>query len=148
MGWIEPNKWFIRDDNCKFPLGLFLNSATVAGLTEHPPGQWSTLDLSGVTSTNAKGAFLSGILIITHGSVPEIADMEILFRNIGDTVNEGNYHGQCIEADTQGGQRSTYSTFVPLTGGKCELWWNHTSPGSYPQYSAYGANLSVQAYFE
>lgn len=149
MGFIQPSKIFINDTNCKQPNGLFINTYTGAGLAEHPHGQWSELDLSSVTSSIAIGVDLSGLLIITHGSNAETANLRLSFRNIGDSLPGSNYHGQVIETEIGGGQRSPYSTFVPLTAGKCEVYWEVTNiGGSYPDYSSYGINLSIQKYYE
>lgn len=148
MTWLQTQKFFVPVENCKDPLAIFVNTYTGAGLSQFPPGQWNVLDLSSQTSNKAIWALLSGILIITHGSAVETADITLLFRNIGNTINEGNYHGQSIETSVGNGQRSTYATGIPLTNGKCEFYWDKSTGGSYPTNSSYGINLSVQAFAE
>lgn len=108
---------------------------------------WHTVDLKplGVTA-DAQAAFLSGILIITHGNTPETADMTLTFRRPGDSTPCTKYLGQAVEAHIGGGQRSPISSWVPLADGKFEFCYRISTPGSWPTNSAYGINMSLQAW--
>lgn len=109
---------------------------------------WHKIDLKphGVAA-DAKVAFLTGLMIITHGSTQETADAIIGFRKPGDTsATCGQYIGQVTEAHIGGGQRSGLATWVPLENGEFEFCWRVSTPGLWPQHSSYGLNLAVQAW--
>ena len=109
----------VRDDNSKVPIALFVNSYTPTGPAS---GSWQTISLSSLgIPTNAKSVFLSGMLIITHGTTAQTCDLTIAFRAPGDTLAAGNYIGQTIEAAIGSGQRSTMSTWAPASGGNIEF---------------------------
>lgn len=95
---------------------------------------------------DAKAAFLSGMLIITHGETVETADLQIVFRAPGDTTSCARVMGQTTEAHVGGGQRSMMATWVPLYGGAFEWCFRTSTPGSWPTHSSYGVNLSLQAW--
>lgn len=97
---------------------------------------------------DAKVAWLSGLLIITHGSSSEIADIMVSFAAENDAAfNCSKYIGQTIEAATGSGQRSNFSTMVPLTNGKFKFCYRLATPGGqYPSQSSYAINLSLQAW--
>jgi len=110
--------------------------------------QWHSVDLKpyGVAS-DAISAFLSGVLIITHGTASETADMKIVFRKPGDaSCPVSATMGQVVEAHVGGGQRSTMSTFVPLSNGCFEYSYTLSTPGDWSANSGYGVNLSLQAW--
>ena len=98
--------------------------------------------------------FLSGLLIITHGTTPETADMYVGFRAYGDTGTEAGlpasggtwYLGQSVETSVTGGQRSAMATWVPVRDGKFEFRFSKATPGTYPIHSSYGVNLTIQAW--
>lgn len=110
-------------------------------------GVWHTVDLKplGVTA-DAQAAFLSGILIITRGTTSETADITVAFRRPGDGTPCTKYLGQAVEAHSGGGQRSPISSWVPLDDGKFEFCYRIMTPGSWPTNSAYGINMSLQAW--
>lgn len=110
--------------------------------------QWHLVDLKpyGVSS-DAISAFLSGVLIITHGITPETADMRIVFRRPGDlSCSTEAMIGQVIEGAIGGGQRSTMATWVPLEDGCFAYSYSLSTPGDWPVNSGYGVNLSLQAW--
>lgn len=112
------------------------------------PGTWYIVDLApfGVAA-DAKAAFLSGLLIITHGTTPETADLHITFARPDDAVaNCSKYIGQAIEPFVGGGQRSNMATWVPLVGGKFKFCFNTATGGTSPANSAYAVNLTLQAW--
>jgi hypothetical protein len=136
------------------PARMYTNNA-IHVLTRMQPGDalgpqdqgvWHTADLTpfGV-SEDAKAAFLSGILIITHGLANEIAWMTVVFRRPGDQTDCSKYIGQVAETSASGGQRSGLATLVPLKDGKVEYCYRiPPNMPSWPDASAYGINLSVQ----
>ncbi|MGW8304377.1 MAG: hypothetical protein ACWGIK_00935 [Achromobacter pulmonis] len=141
---------------------IFINTATGEGVAQLPDsgvpganGPWRLVDLSGIVPEGTKAVFLSGLLIITHGTETGIADMAIGFRKPGYVLNptpawDPNDHSfamQCCEADVTGGQRSTAATWVALDENlKLECRWMRTMPGAHPQKPSYGINLRITAY--
>jgi hypothetical protein len=141
----DPNNWvcgeriFVPAKSPQQELGIFLNSTDPS----HPQaGTWHTKDISDKVPPNTKAVFLSGCLIITHGMYAETADLRIAFRRPGETADH-YYNWQCIEAHAGGGQRSTMAVWVPVRDGKIEYKWLRTNNAPYPNYSAYGVNLSI-----
>ncbi len=122
---------------------IFVNSYTGVGPVA---GAWHTVDVSDMVPVGTKCIFVSGLLIITHGTTAETANLTISFRRYGETENY-YYIGQTIEVDTQGGQRSTMSCWIPLSEDlKFDFFWTRTNTGQWPTYSAYGINLSLNAW--
>lgn len=120
--------------------GIFFNSYTGAG---PKMDVWETVSLSSVVHPRTKAIHLTGILIITHGSNAELADLTVYFRK--DSSLPSNQNHQCIETETGGGQRSTMACWVPLTEKLTFDWKWHVKidNGSWPIWSAYGANLQI-----
>ena len=133
---------------------IYENNAVYGSTNVNPnwgfqSNQWITTDLTpyGVPPT-AKFAFLSGMLIITHGYADETANVTFTARIPGDlTANPIQYLGQTLEAQTGGGQRSNAAFWVPIKGGKIE-WMYQTpdEPALYPSYSAYAVNFTLQCW--
>lgn len=143
-GWVEGSVTGVRDDNSKAPIAIFVNTYTNTGPTE---AVWNRLSLASLgVPSDAKGVFLSGILIITHGTTVQTCDLTISFRAPGDTIDAGNYIGQTIEAAVGSGQRSNMSTWAPARNGEIEFYWKRNTPGQWPTECSYGINLSAQAY--
>ena len=128
------------------PMGVFFNSYTGAGAAVNT---WTTVDLSDVVPDNTIAVYLTGILIITHGTKQETADMHMFFRQDQSYDPKGRYTHQVIEASSRNGQRSTMGVWVALDANKRFQYKWETGPesiyGQYPAYSAYGANLLVNA---
>lgn len=122
---------------------VFVNTYTGVGPAK---GVWNKINVSAYVPVGTKAIHLSGLLIITHGSTAETADLVVKFRKVGGT--DDHYHAQCIEAATGGGQRSTMATWVPLDENlEFEMKYTVTNPNAtWPTYSAYGINLSIDAY--
>lgn len=116
------------------------------------PGQWQIVDLTvapWLLAADAKAAMLSGVLIITHGTTAETADLQVVFRPPGDvrvSCDGANLIGQAMETAVGNGQRSNMSTWVPLVDGRLEYCWRTSTPGTWPNNSSYAVNLSVQAW--
>lgn len=143
-GWVEGSVVGVRDDNSKAPIPIFINSYTNYGPAS---GMWHRISLESMgIPADAKGVFLSGILIITHGTTTQTCDLTISFRAPGDTIDAGNYIGQTIEAITGSGQRSNMSTWAPARNGEIEFYWKRNTTGQWPSECSYGINLSAQSY--
>lgn len=142
--WQESTSIFINPDNTKRPAVVFVNSYTASGPVA---AYWATIDLKpyGVPA-DAKAAFLSGILIITHGSNVVTCDLSVALRAPGSQLDPGNYIGQTIEAKPENGMRSNMASWVPLVNGTFEMQWNRSTQGQWPTDCAYGINLSLQAW--
>ncbi len=106
---------------------------------------WTTVDISSYIAQNTVAIHLTGLLLITHGTTVETADLRLHFRR--DSSQKGNYIHQVVETSVTGGQRSTMACWVPLTENKTFDWkWETQFPlSTYPSFSAYGANLQIDA---
>lgn len=121
---------------------LFFNSVSNTGPAHNT---WTIVNLSSTCPPNTKAIHVTGLLIITHGSSAEIADLNVYFRAPGATDPTGNYKAQCIEATIGGGQRSTMACWIPVVNDQIEWKWDVNSLGTYPTKSAYALNLSIDA---
>jgi hypothetical protein len=143
MAWVEGSIVGVRDDH-QGPTALFINTAANYGAE---PNVWHDLDVCALgVPADVKAVFLQGMLIITHGTTGETANLTIAFRSPTSTMDAGNYIGQVIEPWIGGGQRSPFAAFVPVIGGKVQYQWRRGTQGSYPANSAYGLNFTCQAY--
>lgn len=61
-------------------------------------------------------------------------------------MDAGNYIGQTVEASIANGQRSTMSTWCPVSNGKIEYQWRRSTTGDWPDHCSYGINLSAQSF--
>lgn len=141
--WIPVNKILVPNFGPASELiPIFFNSYTPSGPSV---GDWTTVDVSSYVDPNTVAIHLTGLLIITHGTTVETADLRIHFRQ--DSSQPGYYIHQVIEASVGNGQRCTMACWVPLTSSKTFDWkWETQFPvGTYPDYSAYGANLQIDA---
>ncbi len=135
---------YVRDDHPKAPIAIFINSYTSYGPMN---GSWQQLNVSALgIPSEAKAVFLSGLLIITHGTMAESCDLTISFRAPGNDLDAGNYMGQTVETAIGGGQRSTMATWTPIKDGKIEFQWNRSTFGQWPTSCSYGINLSAQSF--
>ena len=141
--WIELSKIYVTKNSPTQQNIIFVNTYTGVGFVED--NEWHIIDMSNVIPTNAKAIFLTGILIITHGNSHETADLHVFFRRHG-CEEEYIYSGQVCE-NLMSGQRSTMSAWIPLSEDlKFEFKWTRTTFGHYPDNSAYGINLSLNAW--
>jgi hypothetical protein len=144
--------WAVPTDNPKSTIPVFVNTYTGAGMSVYPPGRWNVIHLAGLVPDTALAVQLSTLLIITHGTTPEDANLTVALRRHGsETDNSGDYQGQVIEPAIGGGQRSTWTETVALsTDGLLafDLFWNLTARpagANWPQYSAYAINMGIAA---
>ena len=139
-----------------FPLGppsypVFLNTYTGDGVTVpwngkvFTKGAWTTVDISDVVPEDTKAVCMQGILIITHGTTEETADLTINLKPPSSTENPLNYEGQVIETMVLGGQRSPFFSCVAVENRKFQFYWNTNTPGTWPVNSSYGVSLQIQA---
>ena len=159
LPWVRITEWYITPSQARLygpGDGTAPEPWTGAYVLSHLPetygpqdeGVWHHVDLKpfGV-GQDAKVAFLAGLLLITRGGTNEIADIRLTFRAAGDqTASCDKYLGQAIEANVGGGQRSNMASFVPLKNGEFEFCFHFNTPGQYPTNSAYGINISLQAW--
>lgn len=151
-----PTPWVrMTELNCANTQVMMYQENVVYGSTNLSPnwgfqaGSWITTDLTpyGVP-LDAKFAFLSGMLVISHGTTSETANVTITFRIPGDTTADPiQYLGQTLEAAVGGGVRSNAAMWVPIKDGKIE-WLYKTAPipALYPAYSAYAVNFTLQCW--
>jgi len=141
--WVSGNKILVNVNAPASQLSaVFFNSYTGAGAARNT---WTQVDVSSMVDPNTVAIHVSGILIITHGSNAETADLQMFFRQ--NSGQNPNYNEQCIETSIGGGQRSTMACWIPLTQNKTfEYKWNTAVyNGAWPVWSAYGANLQIDA---
>lgn len=121
---------------------IFINTATGAG---QAAGEWHTVDLSAIVPEGTIVVRLDGLLLITHGTTQETANLTVAFRD--DPSWEYGYNMQTIECWVGGGQRTNAGAWVAVGADrKFQFKWTRSSNGSYPEWSAYGINLCVTAY--
>jgi hypothetical protein len=115
---------------------------------QQSPNTPTTVDLTGPPynlPSDAKAAFLTGMLIITHGTTSETADIHLTAGAYGDNAFDcAFYLGQTIEASVGNGQRSNAAFWVPLTNGKFKFCYSLSTSGQWPTNSSYGINFSLQ----
>ncbi|MBV1693669.1 MAG: hypothetical protein KGP27_04325 [Hyphomicrobiales bacterium] len=128
------------------PVHIQVGAQTPVGPQQN--GVWVQFDLTpwGVPP-DARAVFLAGLLIITHGTRTETANLDIAFRAPGDTTAQcGNKIGQSVEAHVGGGQRQTMSLWVPVVDGLVEMCMTRSTLGQWPTTSAYAATFTIQAW--
>ena len=128
----------------QFP-AIFVNSHTGEGLKKFPENEWATVDVSGIVPPETKAVYLSGLLIITHGTVPEVCDLTLAYRNYEDGTDY-TYVAQTIATELNGGQRTPHSIWIPVREGNFEMKWRRSTVGDWPEHCAYGINLNLVAY--
>ena len=136
----------VRSGNTKDPVIMWANTYHSP---EPEPDMWHEVDVTeyGVPA-DATAVFLSGLLIITHGTDPAICDMHLTLRAPSDPLEptNGKYQFQVVEAHVGGGQRTNFDTYVPIEDGKFEFYWSRNTWEQWPYGCAYGFNVSLQAY--
>lgn len=128
----------------QFPV-VFFNSYTGEGLAKFPENEWTTVDVGGIIPLSIKAIYLSGLLIITHGTSEQTCDLTLAYRNQGDSVDYP-YTAQTIETAVSGGQRTPHSIWIPIQDGKFQIKWRRSTAGNWPENCAYGINLKLAGY--
>jgi hypothetical protein len=148
QGWTERGIAGVRTDSAMHPWPpiIWFNTVTPEGA---PSDQWNVVDVTqwGVPA-DAAAVFLSGVMIITHGTTPATCDLTISFRAYGASYPPDGtwYIHQAIEPWVGGGERQTMATFVPVNEGKFEYYWRRNTTAQYPAGCGYAINLRAQAY--
>lgn len=126
------------------PQVVFFNSYTGVGPKVN---EWQTVNLADILPNNTKAVHVTGLLLITHGNTHQIADLRIYFRCDESYDPTGSYKQQVIETDINGGQRSPMSAWICLDNNlSFQYKWEIAGElGQYPQQSAYGGNLVIDA---
>lgn len=140
--FIEGSIFGVVDESPALHTVIFCSSpgGYVAGLSE-----WTVVDVSALVPPGTKAVFLTGMLIITHGSTAEVGDLHLYLRKHGSQI-EPVYTGQVVEACVSGGSRSMYADWVTLNDGKFEYKWTRKTQGEWPGNCSYGINMKVVAY--
>jgi len=112
---------------------------------EITPGDWHTIDLSTDLPADTQAVFLSGILIITHGSTPEVCNMYISLREGGGQYGT-DPTGQVVKQSIGDGARQNYFELVPVNDGKIDLLWSRSTEGEWPEHCSYGFNFKLVGY--
>jgi hypothetical protein len=114
----------------------------------YPDCEWITVCVADRIPKEAKAIYLTGLLIITTGNNQESPSMTIAFRRKGEE-KEYRYSHQTSVATRPGTARSTMSVWLPLSESlEFEFKWTRTTFGHYPDNSAYGISLSLNAWAE
>ena len=114
----------------------------------YPDNQWITVSVADRVPDTAKAIYLTGILIITTGNAQESPSMTLIFRRKGET-EEFKYAHQVVVSSSPGGARSPMSVWVPLDDNReFEFKWTRSTYGIWPENSAYGISLFLNAWAE
>jgi hypothetical protein len=147
LGWTEVGHIGVRNDNSKAPIAFFVNTEDLPG--GPAAGIWHPIAVRDLGMPyDVVSVFLSGILIITHGTTVESCDVTVALRAPGDSLSAGNYIMQTIEASVGNGQRSGGASWAPVKDGVFEIQWNFlpAGAGDWPLHCSFGINLSAQQY--
>jgi hypothetical protein len=144
MAFIEGNTIGVVTGGPTMHIVVFMNTGSDY-LT--PEGVWNTVDVSALVPPDTKAVMLSGMLILTHGSNPDVCNLFLAYRAWGETFNY-SYSGQVDEGSINGGQRLNYTDWCEIRQGKFEYkWWRTPAhPGVWPAECAYGLNIRLVAY--
>lgn len=124
---------------------VFFNSYTGEGLAAFPENEWTTVDVTRVVPDGAKAIYLSGLLIVTHGTLEETCDLTLAYRDQGETVDYP-YIAQTVETVVSGGARTPHSIWIAVHDGKFQIKWRRSTTGNWPENCAYGINLNLVGY--
>lgn len=143
MTFVKATEFYVNNSWPGEVMPVFVNTYTGVG---GGPNIWHTVDMSPWVPEDTKAIHLTGMLIITHGSTAEIADMVLHLRTDQTVSTVPTW--QVIETSTSGGQRSTMATWVGLDSQRqFQYMYTMKNPGTmWPTYSAYGINLRMDAY--
>lgn len=108
---------------------------------------WNRLDLKphGVPA-DAKAVLITGMLIITHGTTPQVANITITFKPPTEPGDPLKYIGQATEGNIGGGQRTNLTAWVAVDNGEIDYAYSFVAPTGHPNYAAYGINMHVDGY--
>jgi hypothetical protein len=154
--WSRMTEIYTRNDNTYLRGEFFSNNHyEFSRPTGCRAGNWCTMNVADYgISTDAKAVLMSGILIVTVGTTHETANLFITCRAFGDTENAANlptyggawYNGQIVGHLPGANIRSPYAVWCPVKDGKWQMTYSITTPGTWPTNTAYGVNMSIQAW--
>ena len=144
-GFVEGTRLGVIAHHPKQFQAIFLNTHTGDGLDQYPDNIWTTVDVSAFVPPDTRAVYLSGLLIITHGSAEEICDLTLAYRTPGAS-DDPTYVAQTIEATAAAGVRTPHSIWVPAPGGKFQIKWQRSTGGDWPDHCSYGINLNLVGY--
>jgi hypothetical protein len=149
--WVEAERVYVPKGPPPYP--VFFNTYNGIGVTIpwngklFTRGAWTRVNLGDMVPDDCKAVFMTGILIITHGTNAETADLTINLKPPSSNENPLNYEGQTIEAMVGGGQRSPYASWVGVENKEFDFYWNTTQlNGNWPDWSSFGASLQIQQF--
>lgn len=112
------------------------------------PNTWTTLDITRLgVPRDARAVLLHTLMIVTHGTSPEVVAATVTFRRPG-SASEASYHTQVCEAHVGGGQRTTDALWCPVENGRIEVYWSpqRAVAADWPTGSAIGLSIVVNAW--
>ncbi len=113
----------------------------------YPDNKWITISVADRVPDTCKAIYLTGILIITTGNAQEDSFMKTYFRRKGDKKEFVDIHRASVS--TPCGVRTPVSLWVSLNEDKeFEFKWTRSTYGQYPNHSAYGMALYLNAWGE
>lgn len=130
------------------PAAVWANSASGAGLAW---GVERVIDLTGWAPPGTIGVQLSGLLLITHGTLEQTCDLVVYFRPDASS-KWGDYRLQTLEtfaggkwpngvAAQPGGQRTNASVMVPVVNNQFRVLMYPASGTPYPNGCSFGVSL-------
>lgn len=146
MTWSAGTQFHVLLDRLEYGEDtIFLNNNGGPGWGRN---QWSKVDVATKHDIplDAVAIFLQGNLIITNGTAPGDAMLQIWVR----PHNAPRYMNFHYTFSHESGTRVPVSFICPIKNGAFDLWWegNETAPGqSWPVNSAYGINLNCFGFY-
>lgn len=111
-----------------------------------PEGVMTQIDLLPLgVPIDAIAVHITSLLIITHGTMNEICDLQIRIDGVAQI--EQPYIGQSVEAHRGGGQRTNFSVIAPVNNGFVGIRWDGLSGADWPSGCAFGGNFVIDAVF-
>ncbi len=145
--WTQPLKWLVNQGYAPSLPVVNVQTPSYPGPVPFPNAA-HTVDVSALVPADAVAIKLNGMFRITHGTVSEIAQVEIMFRKDASSPWLP-YRQYTIEASTGNGVGTTFGVTVPLTDAKTFQYKWSTDPNPWylhaSGYSSYAINLHLEA---
>lgn len=145
MAFIEGNTIGVVTGGPTMHIVVFMNTTT--GYPPTNEGGWVTVDVSNLVPPDTKAVMLSGMILLSHGSNPDVCNSFLAYRAYGETFDY-SYSGQAVEGNIGRGQRLNYTDWVEIREGKFQYKWWRTPAGAgeWPGHCGYGLNIRLVAY--
>lgn len=142
-GWTEEGACYVYDGEGERPPRYHLLG--IEGESEVPSGAWVSVDVtpSGVPR-DAVSAQLSGVMVITHGTVAQTCGYTLYVRRFG--ARHWHIFGKAVEAKVENGQRINWNFRAPLRDGKFEMWWDQYGQRGWPTGCGFDVAVIVTGY--